>query len=103
MKSNYLFILALLTLFSFNVNAHGTSKSQAEQALQTANDLLARTITAGHQWTTLKPLINQSKKALQAKDFDISISLANEAIKQSKLALMQAENEKTNWLHSLPK
>lgn len=103
MKSNYLFILALLTLLSFNVNAHGTSKSQAEQVLQTATDLLARTITSGHQWTTLKPLINQSTKALQAKDFDTSISLANEAIEQSKLALMQAENEKTNWLHSLPK
>ncbi|MFT6624727.1 MAG: hypothetical protein ACJAZI_000800 [Cycloclasticus sp.] len=103
MKSNYLFILALLTLLSFNVNAHGTSKSQAEQALQTADDLLAKTITAGHQWTTIKPLIDQSKKALKTKDFGTSISLANEAIEQAKLALMQAENEKTNWLHSLPK
>jgi len=103
MKSNYLFILALLTLFSFNVNADGTSKSQAEQAIQTANELLTKTIVAGHEWTTLKPLIDQSKKALEAKDFDTSISLANEAIEQSKLALMQAESEKTNWLHSLPK
>ncbi|MEH6504074.1 MAG: hypothetical protein V7682_09255 [Cycloclasticus sp.] len=103
MKSNYIFILVLLTLFSFSANAHSTSESQAEKALQTANELLAKTIVAGHQWNTIKPLIDQSKKALQAKDFNNAISLANEAIDQSKLALMQAESEKTNWLYSLPK
>lgn len=101
MKIKRILIPLLLTLICST--AYAQTASEAEQAVQLADKFWAETITAGHEWNTIKPFVAQAKQALKTKDFSTAITLANRASEQSKLALIQAEHEKTNWVNNLPK
>ncbi|MBL4743351.1 MAG: hypothetical protein JKX87_01725 [Cycloclasticus sp.] len=101
MKIKTILLPLLLTLICST--AYAQTSSEAEQAIQSADKLWAATITAGHEWNTIKPLVAQAKQALKTNDFSAAITLANRASEQSVLALIQAEHEKTNWVNNLPK
>ena len=94
-----LFVLSTICCIS---NAQTVTQSQAEAAIQSANELWEQSKRSGHEWTTIKPLVTQANQALDAKNFTQAITFARQAKRQAQLALIQAENEKTNWLLSVP-
>jgi len=96
--------LSLAILLSFlYTSANATSASEASENIQAAEDLWNKTKSAGHEWTTIKPLVAQAKQAFNSKDYAAAVELSSKATKQAELALIQAEHEKTNWLNNLPK
>jgi hypothetical protein len=94
--------LGLLSLVSI-ANAASPTKTDAEQSLSKAQLLWTQSIEAGHGWNTVKPFIDEAKQALKAGNYSEAISLADKGAMQAKLSLTQAEHEKTNWVHNLPK
>ncbi|ORU91795.1 MAG: hypothetical protein A6F72_03425 [Cycloclasticus sp. symbiont of Poecilosclerida sp. N] len=102
-NSRAVLICILLILASFSSIAKSVTQAQAKAATEEAHNLWQQSIAAGHEWSTIKPLVVQSKKNLTAKLYFSALSLAEQAISQSKQALIQAEHEKINWLNNLPK
>ena len=94
--------LILITGF-FCTSANASTAAEASKGIQTAENLWYKTKLAGHEWNTIKPLVAQAKQSLNNKEYTAAIELSNKAAQQAKLALIQAEHEKTNWLHNLPK
>jgi len=102
MNIKYLFAL-LLSLYCISASAQPSTQSEAKAAIHGASNLWAQAKSAGHEWSTIKPLIAQAKKALEAKEYATAVHLAEQASAHSQQALIQAEHEKTNWVNSLPK
>ncbi|ORU93793.1 MAG: hypothetical protein A6F70_06695 [Cycloclasticus sp. symbiont of Bathymodiolus heckerae] len=103
MKIKSLLLSFLIFLSCLTTTVQAATQSQAKEAILTAHNLWDKTKTAGHEWNTIKPLMAQATQALQENDYITAIALAKKASTQSKLALVQAEREKTNWLNNLPK
>jgi len=103
MNIKCLFLVLLLSLACTSAYSQTATQKQAKQAIASANALWNKTKAAGHEWNTIKPLVAQAKQALSTNNYATAIALANEASAQSKLALTQAEHEKTNWLLNVPK
>jgi len=101
MKLKALALILIIGLFCTSANA--TTAADAEKSIQSAQNLWDKTKLAGHEWNTIKPLVAQAKQSLDNKKYAVAIELANKATQQAKLALIQAEHEKTNWLNNLPK
>ncbi|PHS72211.1 MAG: hypothetical protein COB22_05795 [Cycloclasticus sp.] len=95
-------IFCLLTLTA-SVFAAKATKSDAEESIQSAQQLWDKSIAVGHEWNTVKPLVAQAKQAMETNDFAAAVALANRAAEQAELSLVQAEHEKTNWVNNLPK
>ena len=102
MKNKHFLYPIGLVVFFMSTIAYAASQQQAEEALATAEKLLLQSTQADHEWTTVKPLIKQAKKALKSNQFDNAYSFAVKASEQSTLALKQAENEKSTWALNLP-
>lgn len=104
MKTKQLIVVAycLLALPLMSIAADAT-KVDAENSIQTAMQLWENTRLAGHEWTTIRPLIAQAKQALLTNDFSTATAFAQKASTQSELAITQAEHEKTNWINNVLK
>jgi hypothetical protein len=53
-------------------------------------------------WTTSDSLLEDAAKAAASGDFDLAITLANEAALHAQLAVATAEREKKVWQKSVP-
>lgn len=91
----------LLVPFSL-VNAQSTTKAEAQNAIQNAGQVWEQAKASGHEWNTIEPLVSQAKQALKTQKYTTALALANQASQQAKLALKQAEHEKTNWVNNVP-
>ncbi|PCI19825.1 MAG: hypothetical protein COB62_05290 [Piscirickettsiaceae bacterium] len=98
----YYLVLCLLVLPLFAI-ANEPTKQQALASINEAQQLWSQSKTAGHEWSTIKPLVAQAKQAIDSTNYESAIELAKKASAQAKLALAQAEYEQTNWLKNLPK
>jgi len=97
------YLLALFVLLPCTSNAQAASPSQAQQAIAQAQHAQLQAAQSGHEWTTISPLIEQAQQALDAGLYDNAVALARTSTQHSKLALEQAQREKTNWRLNLPK
>lgn len=100
---NIKILLLFCYLFSSVSYAQVPKKSSAEAAIGSAQILWNKTKVAGHEWSMIKTLISQAEQAINKHDLITAITLAKKAAELSELALVQAKNEKTNWINSLPK
>lgn len=79
--------------------AAGPSKEQqAQDAIAAAKDALAKAEAEEYAWRDTGKLIKQAEEALANGDYDKAIALADEARKQSELALAQRYEEKQRLL-----
>ncbi|MCF6225126.1 MAG: hypothetical protein L3J22_02335 [Xanthomonadales bacterium] len=70
--------------------------------IQQAEDLYTQTEGVKHAWTINLDRLKDARLAAEAGDMDKAVANAEEAIKLSRLALKQAESEKTQWRARVP-
>lgn len=70
--------------------------------IQQAEDLYTQTEDVKHAWTINLDRLKDARLAAEAGDMDKAVANAEEAIKLSRLALKQAESEKTQWRARVP-
>lgn len=73
----------------------------AEQAIADAKAANKEAAAAGYEWVNTGDIIKKAEEALAAGNTDEAIKLANQALKQAKDALAQAEAENKKYLDSL--
>ncbi|MCF6263276.1 MAG: hypothetical protein L3J24_06790 [Xanthomonadales bacterium] len=70
--------------------------------MQQAEDLYMQTKVAKHAWLINLDRIKDARLAAEKGDMDTAVANAEEAIKLSRLALNQAESEKSRWQARVP-
>jgi hypothetical protein len=71
--------------------------------IQQAEDLYAQTKAANHAWSVNLDRLKDARQAAEEGDMDKAAANAEEAIKLSRLALVQAQAEKDLWQERVPK
>ena len=89
-------ILAAAAVLTISACASGPShtKNDATGAISAAEHETARAKKKDYEWRDTGKIIKKAKEALKKGDFDTAVKLANNAKKQSTMALAQYEEQK---------
>lgn len=77
--------------------------AEYEAAMAKARETVLEAEKKTQLWTTIGPLLERAEAAAGQGDFDLAMTLANEAGLHAQLAMATAEREKGNWLNHVPK
>jgi hypothetical protein len=77
--------------------------AEYEAAMAKAREAVADAEKKTQLWTTIDTLLERSAEAAGQGDFELAVTLANEAGLHAQLAVATAEREKQNWQLNVPK
>lgn len=90
-------MIATLSLMLGACATNGTQSSSADdatQAIAAAQAAKAKVAKVGYEWRDTGAIIDEAKKAAEAKEYDKATKLANQAEQQSVTAMAQYEAQK---------
>jgi hypothetical protein len=98
-----LLVVALLAGLMLHTAVLAADAAEYEAALAKAQETLRDAQSKVQLWTTSDALLEDAAKAAASGDFDLAVTLANEAALHAELAVATAEREKTVWQNNVPK
>jgi len=72
-------------------------KQSAEKALSEARNLLEKSVAVEGGWQSTKKLIGKAELSVTKGNYDQARKLADQAIREARLSLEQANRENKNW------
>ena len=92
----FIIILALILIVS-PVFAGDNDKAKSSQIIKEAKTTYKEVVKLNNAWRDTKKLIKKASEAHSKKNYEKSISLANQALNQSKMAIEQHNRQKDNY------
>ena len=94
----YRFIITLALILIVNpVFAGDNDKVKSSQIIKEAKTVYKEVVKLNNAWRDTKKLIKKAIEAHSKKNYEKSISLANQALNQSKMAIEQHNRQKDNY------
>ena len=94
----YRFINALVLILIINpVFAGDDDRTKSNQLIKEAKSSYKQVVKLNNAWRDTKKLIKKASEAHGEKNYKKSISLANQALNQSKMAIEQHNRQKDNY------
>lgn len=104
MKRKLTFLLpVLVTGLLLQSPLMAADAAEYEAAMAKARESVAAAEKQTQLWTTIDPLLERAAEAAGQGDFDLAVTLANEAGLHAQLAVATADREKKNWQLNVPK
>lgn len=94
---NRFIITLLLMLIANPVFAGNDDKAKSSQIIKEAKTAYKQVVKLNNAWRDTKKLIKKASEAHSKKNYKKSISLANEALNQSEMAIEQHNRQKDNY------
>ena len=96
-------IPGLLVALMLQTPALAADANDYQEALRKADETLCDADSRVQLWSTSDILLDDAAKAAAAGDFDLAVTLVNEARIHAELAVATAEREKTTWQRNVPR
>ena len=94
----YRFIITLALILIVNPVFPGDNdKAKSSQIIKEAKATYKEVVKLNNAWRDTKKLIKKASEAHSKKNYEKSISLANQALNQSKMAIEQHNRQKDNY------
>lgn len=94
----YRFINSLVLILIINpVFAGDDDRTKSNQLIKEAKSSYKQVVKLNNAWRDTKKLIKKASEAHEEKNYKKSISLANQALNQSKMAIEQHNRQKDNY------
>lgn len=94
MKKTILVAILSLVLGACATTGKEASADAASQAIAAAEAAREKVAKVGYEWRDTGAIIDEAKKAAEAKEYTKAVELANQAERQSQAAMEQYESQK---------
>jgi len=87
---------------AISTSAGAEDKAQATQLCEAAEAARKMSAEAGHEWTTVGPLIKKGQEAIEKGELESALKLCEKARFQGEAAVEQANIESATWTGRMP-